>query len=153
MSHAALNLALVGRTSGRIGRVAGSKPIGAKRSRCWPISASLRSRTSAITSPPSETAREYLREAVQLIPQIPPQWQSDRLDTLTAVARLKACEQPLRAIELFAFVIAHPLTYYHVRVAAQQLLDDLLTKVSPDDARTAQQRGETTTLEEIVSRL
>lgn len=98
-----------------------------------------------------EAAREYLREAIQLIRQIPPQWQSDGLDTLMAIARLKAREQPLQAIELFAFVIAHPLTYQHTRVTARQLLDGVLAKVAPNQGRVAQQRGETSTLAEIVS--
>jgi predicted ATPase len=101
-----------------------------------------------------KAAREYLSEAVQLIPQIPPQWLYSGLDTLAALAHLDArAGQPLRAIELLTFVAAHPLTYHHARIAAQQRLDDLLGQVTLEKAHAAQQRGASSTFNEMVSRL
>ncbi len=96
-------------------------------------------------------AREYLREAVELIPQIPPQWQSDAMRTLTAVARFVLSEQPAKAVELLAFVNAQSVTPHQLRVELQRLLNELADRLPSDEVAAAQQRGRALSLEEAIT--
>jgi tetratricopeptide (TPR) repeat protein len=99
----------------------------------------------------AEVAREYLREAVSLIPQVPPEWRFNAMNTLIVVAQLVARDQPRHIMELLAFVIAQPLTYQHVRTAAQRLLRGLATEVPADEVRLIQQHGERLMLDEAIT--
>jgi hypothetical protein len=88
---------------------------------------------------------------VELIPQIPPQWQSDAMRTLTAVARFVLSEQPAAAIELLVFVDAQSVTPYQLRVVTQRLLSELTDRLRPDEVAAAQQRGRALSLEEAIT--
>lgn len=96
-------------------------------------------------------ARAHLHEAVQLIPQIPPQWQSDAMRILIAVARLVSSEQPLTTIELLAFVNTQAVAPHHLRGEVQRLLKELADRLSPEDVAAAQQRGAAATLADSLS--
>jgi len=98
-----------------------------------------------------EAARGYLREAIGFIPQLPLQWQSDGMDTLSAVAQLIMGDRPLCAVELLAFVSARSQTYQHVRVQARSLLNELADRLPPADRAAAQQHGQDRSLDAITA--
>jgi tetratricopeptide (TPR) repeat protein len=99
----------------------------------------------------SAQAHDFLHEAVQLISQIPPHWQTDALDTLMVVAQLMLQKQPLTAIALFTFVGAQPLAFQHMREEARQVLNELADRLQSAEVAVAQQHGQTLTLEEAIA--
>jgi len=98
-----------------------------------------------------QAAGRYFQEALEISAQIPSLFMV--MDVLVESAWLLAEEgEAERAIENLAFALQHPATETRTREKAQDLLNRLSARLSPEAATAAQERGRNSKLEDVIAR-
>jgi predicted ATPase/DNA-binding SARP family transcriptional activator len=99
-----------------------------------------------------DAARQHLRKSIQVAVNC--RSIMLLLRHAVGVARLYAREDQVeQAIELLAFVAAHPASWQETKNSANRLLDELKPSLSDDKVRVAKERGEAMTVEVAVARM
>jgi len=95
-------------------------------------------------------ASEHLRRALRC----PSYWAHHRLEAIATLAQVFAEDgDVLRAVELLAFVVAHPATIQRVRQPLVRLLAELEAELPAEQFATAATREQSRELDEIVAEL
>ena len=95
-------------------------------------------------------ASEHLRRALRY----PSYWAHHCLEAIATLAQVFAAEgDVLRAVELLAFVVAHPATIHRVRQPLARLLAGLAAELPAEQFTAAAARGRARELDDLVAEL
>ena len=101
-----------------------------------------------MTKPEPEEAKKYFHEALSIamdISAVPL-----ALDAIVGLAPL-LIEDKGRVLALFSFIAAHPASYVHTKMKAEEFCSNLASQLSGDIVEAAQERGKEIKLEDVVS--